>query len=406
MSEPMYREWILETIDSLRSRKARPDLDRICRMVRRRHGSEAERTCAELDKLIREQTVLKVNYKGSVSYRNAAKVHRRSRKRDDRATRRSPTEDADPWDVSNGDSGGALGLVDREETADPEDEVPVSMETDSTIEEEEEVEGADEDGHEGSSPGGVDAVKGGSGDTHPQSAPCSPSSTVSDRPPTIKTSRRSSSLPPSSPPALRQKECVSDTAFCPAEDGLSEMERNTGPEGNLKTVAQPSGTCPWVQERTIEDEMKTEDSGFTSDQLVPDCADESREGSERKSQALSFPFECAQYTEMNVASYVMAQDNVKNGQKNGQVSAKMDTTRQNLLFWSVADVASYFTIAGFPEQALAFRTQEIDGKSLLLMQRSDVLTGLSIRLGPALKIYERHVKVLQRTHFLDEEDGL
>lgn len=46
--------------------------------------------------------------------------------------------------------------------------------------------------------------------------------------------------------------------------------------------------------------------------------------------------------------------------------------------------------------------QEIDGKSLLLMQRSDVLTGLSIRLGPALKIYENHVKVLQRSHFQDD----
>ncbi|AWP06020.1 putative atherin-like [Scophthalmus maximus] len=71
--------------------------------------------------------------------------------------------------------------------------------------------------------------------------------------------------------------------------------------------------------------------------------------------------------------------------------------------WTVSDVVSYFTAAGFPEQAAAFSTQEIDGKSLLLMQRNDVLTGLSIRLGPALKIYERHVKVLQRTHF--EEDG-
>uniref|UniRef100_A0AAQ4PGH5 SAM domain-containing protein n=2 Tax=Gasterosteus aculeatus aculeatus TaxID=481459 RepID=A0AAQ4PGH5_GASAC len=71
--------------------------------------------------------------------------------------------------------------------------------------------------------------------------------------------------------------------------------------------------------------------------------------------------------------------------------------------WTVSDVVSYFTAAGFPEQASAFRTQEIDGKSLLLMQRNDVLTGLSIRLGPALKIYERHVKVLQKTHFEDED---
>lgn len=51
-------------------------------------------------------------------------------------------------------------------------------------------------------------------------------------------------------------------------------------------------------------------------------------------------------------------------------------------------------------------TQEIDGKSLLLMQRTDVLTGLSIRLGPALKIYEHHIKVLQQGHFEDDDpDG-
>ncbi|KAG2471164.1 SAMD1 protein, partial [Polypterus senegalus] len=83
MSEPKYREWILETIDSLRSRKARPDLERICRMVRRRHGSDPDRTRVELEKLIQDQTVLKVSYKGSISYRNAAKVQRKCRKKPD-----------------------------------------------------------------------------------------------------------------------------------------------------------------------------------------------------------------------------------------------------------------------------------------------------------------------------------
>ena len=117
MSESKYREWILDTIDSLRSRKARPDLERICRMVRRRHGSEPDRTCAELEKLIQEQTVLKVNYKGSISYRNAAKVQRRSRKKDDgtltTAARRSAVEEASHSDLSNGDS--AFGPVDQDE---------------------------------------------------------------------------------------------------------------------------------------------------------------------------------------------------------------------------------------------------------------------------------------------------
>ncbi|KAG7265115.1 hypothetical protein CRUP_020072 [Coryphaenoides rupestris] len=73
------------------------------------------------------------------------------------------------------------------------------------------------------------------------------------------------------------------------------------------------------------------------------------------------------------------------------------------LDWTVSDVANYFAAVGFPEQAVAFKAQEVDGKSLLLMQRNDVLTGLSIRLGPALKIYERHVKALQKTHFEDDD---
>ncbi|KAG7456538.1 hypothetical protein MATL_G00236880 [Megalops atlanticus] len=66
--------------------------------------------------------------------------------------------------------------------------------------------------------------------------------------------------------------------------------------------------------------------------------------------------------------------------------------------WAVADVVEYFRAAGFEEQAAAFQDQEIDGKSLLLMTRNDVLTGLSIKLGPALKIYEYHVKQLQTQH--------
>lgn len=41
--------------------------------------------------------------------------------------------------------------------------------------------------------------------------------------------------------------------------------------------------------------------------------------------------------------------------------------------------------------------KEIDGRALLLMTRMDVLTGLSLRLGPALKIYV-HIQRLQRKH--------
>lgn len=36
---------------------------------------------------------------------------------------------------------------------------------------------------------------------------------------------------------------------------------------------------------------------------------------------------------------------------------KAEEMVQDLLQWSVADVVSYFTSVGFPEQAVAFRTQ-------------------------------------------------
>lgn len=62
--------------------------------------------------------------------------------------------------------------------------------------------------------------------------------------------------------------------------------------------------------------------------------------------------------------------------------------------WSVDDVAQFFTSAGFPEQAELFRDQEIDGRSLLLLKRSDIITGMSLKLGPALKIH-RHIQKLQ-----------
>lgn len=124
MSEPKYRDWILETIDSLRSRKARPDLERICRMVRRRHGSDPDRTRAELEKLIQEQTVLKVSYKGSISYRNAAKVQRKSRKKSELTPDRSSGSSGESLGEqakhatfnNNGDS--AHSLTDQEEFGD------------------------------------------------------------------------------------------------------------------------------------------------------------------------------------------------------------------------------------------------------------------------------------------------
>ena len=73
MGAKSNQEVILDTIDSLRRRKARPDLERICHMVERKYGVSAAEVECELERLVDDEVVYKVEYKGSTSYRNAAK---------------------------------------------------------------------------------------------------------------------------------------------------------------------------------------------------------------------------------------------------------------------------------------------------------------------------------------------
>ncbi|XP_023662110.2 sterile alpha motif domain-containing protein 1-like [Paramormyrops kingsleyae] len=658
MSEPKYRDWILETIDSLRSRKARPDLERICRMVRRRYGSDPDRTRSELEKLIQEQTVLKVSYKGSISYRNAAKVHRKSRKKPealgerskhaggthgptgaeetgcsteppepkrccdlqpnilaipgqkdgtpavpasgngclgcgaavcrsqarcaagaprdkktapaggsataaarDRCTGSSNGSDA-PGKIrasrgveggSSGQGGSAdkerrtctltnsshllrrkkqaslkpklrvgrratpdagspdlgdrlvasvrslaeknrgavarghpplglkeiLGFLGSQERLSQEkltrskvravlerevakgrlrrtrfgnitlpmrgvgakpkpparllksalqerhtqaaqkvalkEEEPMELNSSQEKQEEEEEEHREEaqvggDGGplspaEGDGGAAVGPALGPPQPPHPDATahppgPCPDTAPVQvERPPSL------CSTPPPSCTASKQEEygleiCPSD--LCPGEEACTEPPADTGdPQGGQSP--QPVSPLAPGEEEGAEGRVES------PVQMAPDAqgaalADGGSVSPPRSAQACSG---CR--VETGVASCLLTptasppeSGAVEERTVNGAVLVKMEKSSQNLVEWTVADVASYFIAAGFPEQAAAFRMQEIDGKSLLLMQRNDVLTGLSIRLGPALKIYERHIKVLQRTHFQDE----
>ncbi|XP_076866218.1 sterile alpha motif domain containing 1a [Brachyhypopomus gauderio] len=380
MSEPRYREWILETIDSLRSRKARPDLERICRMVRRRHGSEPDRTCLELEKLIQEQTVLKVNYKGSISYRNAAKVQRGRRKLE-RTTVKAAEKHAALPDLNTGDS--ALGPADEDQMEDMEDELSTTAGLDSSMDEEDVS--LDASTMQKTTDSGVSMS--------PTPEACSASV--------------SGGSPSPGPP-----EPDLDGTHSLPEHMRPAVQKDTGsPE--LELACQPAAICPSVQRSAMageeEEGPRAGESALTPDQLLPECRSSPHQdeavGSGRAAHKGPAPPQegkkCGEGEELTCSQGV---EPAKSGAAGGGAPLKAEEMAQDPLQWSVGDVVSYFTAAGFPEQAAAFRTQEIDGKSLLLMQRSDVLTGLSIRLGPALKIYEHHVKVLQRSHFQEDAD--
>uniref|UniRef100_A0A3Q4G5R8 Sterile alpha motif domain containing 1 n=1 Tax=Neolamprologus brichardi TaxID=32507 RepID=A0A3Q4G5R8_NEOBR len=456
MSEPnKYREWILETIDSLRSRKARPDLERICRMVRRRHGSDPDRTRTELEKLIQEQTVLKVSYKGSISYRNAAKVQRKSRKKSEFTAAGSSSAEAARERTkhdhlnNNGDSacgattGCAVGSGCKEEKASaPRDkglgqqaagDCPspgfghrtgalsgadggrTAQSKAGAVSAEKECAVSRADTQSKTCPGSVSSVH--HNQRQKQSVPLKPklrvgggstkttgnhaNSDLGDRLVASVRSLSEKSLRGGSLTRgkvkvvmerevargrLRRTRCGNITLPLRGVVVEEPMPKNASADRLAKSALEEEEREDNEEEEEEEDTRSSEEEGGLSP-VQESPQQEQQEGGKGVCTEWLRVLRGSLIKELVIFSRLMKSEGVNGSPVN----------------WTVSDVVSYFTAAGFPEQAAAFRTQEIDGKSLLLMQRNDVLTGLSIRLGPALKIYERHVKVLQKTHFEDDD---
>ncbi|XP_040097579.1 atherin [Oryx dammah] len=373
-ASPHYQEWILDTIDSLRSRKARPDLERICRMVRRRHGPEPERTRAELEKLIQQRAVLRVSYKGSISYRNAARVQPPRRGATPPAPPRAPREVVRYL----GGSGGAGGRLTRGR-----------------------VQGLLEE--EAAARGRLERTRLG--------ALALPRGDRPGRAPPAASARASRSKRGGEERVLEKEEEEEDDDDEEDEDEVSEGSEV--PEGDRPAGAQhhqlngergPQSAKERVKEWTPcgphqgQDEGRGPAPGSGTRQVFSMAAMNKEGGS---ASAATGPDSPSPVPLPPGKPALPGADGTPFGCPSGRKEKPADPVE-----WTVTDVVEYFTEAGFPEQATAFQEQEIDGKSLLLMQRTDVLTGLSIRLGPALKIYEHHIKVLQQGHFEeDDPDG-
>lgn len=80
MSEITYKNQILAAIDHLRSRKSRPDINRICKFMLKCYKVAPKDTKADLKRCLKEKSIFKVDYKDNVSYRNAAKWRKKSNK--------------------------------------------------------------------------------------------------------------------------------------------------------------------------------------------------------------------------------------------------------------------------------------------------------------------------------------
>lgn len=70
MTTGQLRSIILEAVDCLRQRKCRPDRESIAVYVMRKLGSTMNEVFSEIENIVDQGSLLKVEYKGSTSYRS------------------------------------------------------------------------------------------------------------------------------------------------------------------------------------------------------------------------------------------------------------------------------------------------------------------------------------------------
>ncbi|XP_059059698.1 histone-lysine N-methyltransferase 2C-like isoform X1 [Achroia grisella] len=92
MSEIKYKQQILAAIDHLRSRKSRPDINRICKFMLKCYKVAPKDTKADLKRCLKEKSIFKVDYKDNVSYRNAAKWRKKSSRNSEMANSSATSE--------------------------------------------------------------------------------------------------------------------------------------------------------------------------------------------------------------------------------------------------------------------------------------------------------------------------
>ncbi|XP_046366737.1 histone acetyltransferase KAT6B-like [Haliotis rufescens] len=484
MANPKYRDWILETIDQLRKRKARPDLERICHMVERKHGLSSRETEAQLEKLVDSEIVIKVDYKGNTSYRNGAKWKKShlggvvlnsstaSKRLHDAITELSHSQPTQNQETER--FGISIRDIKNWLQSNFDDEVPLKSPINIVLQREidagriEKLQNGNfslpSSGHKVTRPKTLD-VKQIAGTPSRRGRPPKNKNLGFKKPPKVRKSYGSEEevveSVNASPPVLENRCDFCQLTAASNRRGRSEKllickdciaKAHPSCMDYSVALARRARKIPWqcIDCKTCyicddagdpdlmlfcdgcdkgyhtnchEPQVKEKPSGkwvcteCETDGVSAEALD-SQEAAKAASKELSIKTDtetdklctsepgpsflhtpCDSPVEnMEVDNHSYFKEEVKPVKKSTEPLPKepclVDSVYPDASDWTIDEVVLFFMSVGFEAQAEAFREQEIDGKSLLLMKRSDVLTGLSIKLGPALKIY-RHVECLQ-----------
>ncbi|XP_071844816.1 histone acetyltransferase KAT6A-like isoform X2 [Apostichopus japonicus] len=470
MEGEKYIALILEVIDSLRRRKARPDSERICHMVNRRFGIPFKDVERELERMVETQHVIKVVYKGNTSYRNASKWNKShlsgnilNSDSDTRTILKAVSRISDSKEENRDGSGATRQEIEKfVKTDDPETTLKENR-LDAALHREVDA------GHLVLTASGVYAVpRVNSKDAAQMSKKLRPLKRKRikknhgpdfEHEPLTKLSPGDQRCDYCSLPASRNKYGeAEELLFCKdcslkvhpscMNYSISLAERSRlspwqcidcktchvcSDSGDADTLLfcdscdkgyhmichqpplteKPSGkwVCSLCEKE--EEEMDYSSSPSVPSEAQPTNSDNDAPASTSMATSPSLPNGNEEPTERQYESSSRSvstevatanQSQTANLPEQSARDTALPKIQGNLAKWNIDQVADYFKSLGFTDQCTAFIEQEIDGQSLLLLKRLDVLTGLSFKLGPALKIY-KHVSRLQLHHTENTGEG-
>ncbi|OON23625.1 PHD-finger, partial [Opisthorchis viverrini] len=201
----------------------------------------------------------------------------------------------------------------------------------------------------------------------------------------------------------RDAEVISPgTSPTPTPNYLSESNRLATPDSTVQSVS-PAPEAPAMRQHTPQERCSSSDgqrstprqrrgSSSSEQSRTPDTGNCSRLDHNVKHLEQLTHTNTDESSTVRDQTTIDAYDTGDTGREFSQDTAHYRPP--DVRAWSVEHVREWLLEEGFPREAEAFFQQEIDGACLLLMKRMDVLTELGIKLGPAVKIYER-IKRLQ-----------
>lgn len=432
MSVSNIKDYILEAIDRLRLRKARPNIDRICFYVQRHYAVQRDVVTFELDRLVRAGVVLQVIYKGNVSFRNPSSrsksalelFHKRKRRHTEFLT-----------DVQSAISKAfAILLLEDEDYLDtgiPGDVLVHTVTEDTSLKDASEVwnmlNSETNSGFLIKLPNGNYSLNSGVAERCSNVKETSPSCAFSIASYSTKRSvvqKHSNSKVESSNGTqsfrvgVRRKK--PKKVFDPSDNYLPKRRIGYSTPAQLKKNSVCSVCLKPIQENLVSCSSctKTAHSSCISEvdwsdtfiwmckscQFCSICHGDGESGvmltcvscsdschlSCHDPSATEVPdiWKCLMCSDDDSVEIIEVHINEppENQPKKLNVA--------DIASWTVDEVFQYLSGKGCNSQAEAFKENDVDGLSLLLLTRNDVLYGLHLKLGPALKAYKQ-VHLLQ-----------